>query len=301
MVRKILLTGASGLVGTALQKQLKLLGYAVNILTRKKTDKPNTYVWNVYQQTIDPKCFEGVDAVIHLAGEGVVDEKWTAKRKQQIIDSRVKSTELLLEQIKKLPNQQIKTFISASAVGFYGDGGENLLTEENLPGTGFLADCCQKWEEAVSKAEKLQIRTVKLRTGIVLSKNGGALPQMDKPIKFFVGAPLGTGKQWVPWLHIDDMVNMYIAALENNNMQGNYNAAAPLPVTNKTLTKCIGKCLNRPIWPFSIPSWVMKLILGERALAVLMSSKTSAQKIIDTGYTFAFERIEDALKNIYQN
>lgn len=299
MAKKILITGASGLVGTELKKQLLSKGFVVNTLSRTKSDDPNTYVWDVYKQEIDTKCFIGVDAIVHLAGEPVADKKWTAERKKQIIDSRVKSTELLLNSLKTTSNHQVKSFISASAVGYYGDCGGKILTEECGVGHGFLSQCCQLWEEAVDKGENLGLRTIKLRTGIVLSKDGGALPQLSLPVKLFAGSALGTGKQWVPWLHINDMVGMYIHAIENLNLDGAFNACAPYPVTNKTLTKAIAKQLNRPFWPINIPKFAIALLMGERKEAILMSNNTSAQKILNTGYKFEFNRLEEALEEIY--
>ncbi|WP_316846315.1 TIGR01777 family oxidoreductase [Pedobacter psychrodurus] len=300
MAKKILITGASGLVGTELKKHLLSKGYEVNTLSRKKGNDPTNFVWDVYKGSIDASCLNGVDAVIHLAGEPVADKKWTDERKKQIIDSRVKSTELLFKTIKSKPDHQIKTFVSASAVGFYGDCGDEILTEESPNGYGFLAECCKLWEDAVDQGKKLSLRIVKLRTGIVLSNNGGALPQLDKPVKLFVGAALGTGKQWTPWLHIDDMVEMYIEALENLKMEGCYNACAPFPVTNTALTKAIAKQLHRPFWPIKVPKKALGLLLGERVDAVLMSNNTSAQKILDAGFKFKFTHLEDALKDLYK-
>ncbi|MCX2573246.1 TIGR01777 family oxidoreductase [Pedobacter sandarakinus] len=299
MAKKILITGASGLVGTALKKQLLDQGYEVNTLSRKGNGKPNNFTWDVYKGEIDVKSLNGVDAIIHLAGEGVVDKKWTKERKQQIIESRVKSTALLHQAIRSNPDHRVTTFISASAVGFYGDGGDGILTEETAKGFGFLADCCKLWEDAVDDGRKLGLRVVKLRTGIVLSNDGGALPQLDKPIRFFVGAPIGTGKQWTPWLHLDDMVAMYIDAITNTKMEGSYNACAPFPVTNLGLTKAIAKHLHRPVWPIKVPRKILEMAMGERVEAVLMSSNTSAQKILDVGFKFKFTHLDDALSNLY--
>jgi uncharacterized protein (TIGR01777 family) len=300
MAKKILITGATGLVGTELKKHLLSKGYEVNTLSRKKNNNPNNFVWDVYKETIDAECLNGVDAIIHLAGESVADKKWTDERKKQIIDSRVKSTELLFKTIKSKPDNQLKSFISASAVGFYGDCGDEILTEESPNGYGFLAECCKLWEDAVDQGKKLSLRIVKLRTGIVLSNHGGALPQLDKPVKLFAGVALGTGKQWTPWLHIDDMVEMYIEALENLKMENCYNACAPFPVTNKALTKAIAKRLHRPIWPFKVSKKVLSLLLGERVEAVLMSNNTSAQKILDAGFKFKFTHLGHALKDLYK-
>jgi len=299
MPKKILITGATGLVGTELKRQLLDKGYEINTLSRKSNNDPNNFTWDVYKGQIDANCMSGVDAVIHLAGEGVADKKWTDQRKKQIIDSRVKSTELLYQTLKSHPDNQVKAFVSASAVGYYGDCGDEILTEDSPNGYGFLAECCQLWENAVDEGKRLSLRVVKLRTGIVLSNDGGALPQLDKPVKMFTGAAIGTGKQWTPWIHITDMVGMYIYALENILIEGNFNACAPFPVTNTGLTKAIAKQLNRPFWPIKVPKKALELLLGERVDAVLMSNNTSAQKILDAGFKFEFTNLDDALNNLY--
>ncbi|RDC54929.1 TIGR01777 family protein [Pedobacter chinensis] len=299
MVKKILITGATGLVGTALKKHLLNKGYEVNTLSRKKSSDPNNFVWDIYKGTIDAKCIDDVDSIIHLAGEPVADKKWTDEHKKQIIDSRVKSTELLFKTIRSKPDHQIKSFISASAVGYYGDCGDEILTEESPNGYGFLAECCKLWEDAVDQGKKLSLRIVKLRTGIVFSNDGGALPQLDKSVRLFVGSALGTGKQWIPWLHIDDMVEMYIYAVENVKMENCYNACAPFPVTNKGLTKAIAKHLHRPFWPVKVPKKAIELLMGERAEAILMSNNTSAQKILDTDFKFKFTDLDEALRDLY--
>jgi uncharacterized protein (TIGR01777 family) len=299
MENRILITGATGLVGSALTKALTNKGFVVNILTRKKSNIKNSFIWDVDKKEIDLNCFTGVYAIIHLAGESVADKKWTPERKKAIIDSRVKSTELLYESIKKLKEHTIKAFISASAVGYYGDCGDKILTEQSENGFGFLAKCCKLWEDAVDEGKKLSLRVVKLRTGIVLSRKGGALPELATPIKMFAGTALGTGKQWVPWIHIDDMVDMYIYALENPLILGEFNACAPNPVTNTALTKIIAKQLHRPVWPINAPEFALKLILGERIEAVLMSNNTSAQKILNEGFKFEFTLLKDAILDLY--
>ena len=300
MVKKILITGASGLVGAELKKHLIAKGYEVNTLSRKKTNDPNNYVWNIFKGEIDPNCLTDVDSIVHLAGEPVADKKWTNEQKKVIINSRVKSTELLYKAIKVSENHNIKSFISASAVGYYGDCGDEILTEGSPNGFGFLAECCKLWENAVDEGKRLSLRIVKLRTGIVISKHGGALPQLALPVKLFVGSAIGAGKQWIPWLHNEDMVGMYIEAIENPKMEGNFNACAPFPVTNSALTKAIAKQLHRPFWPVRVPKIVIELLLGERVEAVLMSNNCSAQKLLDANFKFKFTRIEDALKDIYK-
>jgi uncharacterized protein (TIGR01777 family) len=300
MAKRILITGATGLIGKKLIDQLLKKGHQINILSR--SDKSLTGVkvfrWNIEKNEIDINAFDDIDTVIHLAGEGIADKRWSEKRKQQIIDSRVKSTNLLYSTIEK-NNLPVKTFISASAVGFYGNRGEEILTEESTKGNDFLAKCCFLWEQAVNKGIDLGLRVVKIRIGVILSKDGGALPSLEKPIKLFVGAPLGTGKQWVPWIHVDDIIGIFDHAVDNNLMYGTYNASAPYPITNATLTKAVAKQLKRPAWFFNVPELAIKTILGEMSAVVLNSTNTSSQKLLNIGYHFQFINLDDALSAIY--
>lgn len=301
MSKNILITGATGLVGRQLIPALQAKGHQVSILSRKpKAIKDvKTYIWDVYQQTIDPAALAGIDTIIHLAGEGIADQQWTAKRKKEIVDSRVKSCALLYQTIAatKAP---VKTFISASAVGFYGDRGEEILTETSAPGEGFLADCCMEWENAATAGLEMGIRVVKIRIGLILSQEDGALAAMEKPIRFFVGAPLGNGRQWMPWIHLNDIVNIFTAAVEHPEMAGPYNACAPYPVTNQLLTKSIAKKLHRPVWPINVPAFMLKVLMGEMAILPLMSTNTSSQKLLDAGYRFEYVDLDEALNSIYQ-
>lgn len=299
MKKHVLITGATGMIGKALIEALLLNNYTISVLSTHPHFMPNVQVfkWDIKKKIIDGACFDGVETIIHLAGENIAKKKWTDRRKQEIIDSRVLSTELLLTTLKAT-DHQVKTFISASAVGFYGNRGDEILTENSSQGSGFLAECCAKWEDSVQSAVELGLRVIKLRTGFIIAKSEGGLPQMTKPIKWYVGAPLGTGKQWVPWIHMDDIVGIYLHALENP-IKGTFNACAPNPVTNRTLTKTLGKFLRRPIWPISIPSNLIKLIMGEMSIIALMSTKTSVQKIVNTGYAFRYAELEQALSDIY--
>lgn len=300
MEKHILLTGATGMLGKELIKDLLKKGYQVSVLSRKpqQIDQVKVFLWNVDQQEIDTDCITGVDSIIHLAGENIAKERWSEKRKKEIIDSRVLSARLLFKTISSQPSQ-VKTFISAAAVGIYGDRGDEILTEDSPAGHGFLAECCLEWENAIDEGKDLGLRIVKLRTGVVLGKDDGALPEMSKPIRLFAGAPLGSGKQWIPWIHHHDMTQIYIHALENSSLTGIFNACAPFPVTNKTLTKAIARQLHRPVWPFSVPARVMDLILGEMSAIVLNSNNTSAQKLLSAGFIFKYTRLEDALSDIY--
>lgn len=301
MAKNILITGATGLVGKQLIEALKLQGHRIAILSRKpvQIEGVEAFIWDVYKQTIDTNALKGIDTIIHLAGEGIADQKWTDKRKKEIIDSRVKSGKLLYDTIKKT-NASVTTFISASAVGFYGDRADEILHENSQPGHGFLADCCQQWENAADEGLTLGIRVVKIRIGLILSAEGGALPAMQKPIKLFVGAPLGTGKQWMPWIHLKDIVGIFLKALNTESMHGAYNACAPFPASNKLLTKRIAYHLNRPVWPINVPAFMLKTLLGEMSILPLMSNNTSANKILTAGYEFNYPNLDNALAEIYQ-
>jgi uncharacterized protein (TIGR01777 family) len=300
MEKQVLITGATGMIGKTLVSALLQNGYKVSILSRRAQPikNVNVFLWNVEDQTIDTKCFQGVTSIIHLAGENVAAGKWTEKRKQQILDSRVNATRLLYQGLSAT-NHHVNTIISASAVGYYGDRIDEILTESSQKGEGFLAECCLQWEDAVNEGERLNLRVVKLRTGVVLDKNDGALPVMAKPIQFFLAAPLGTGKQWVPWIHITDLVKMYIDALEKP-ISGNFNACAPNPVTNKTLTQQLAKALKRPVWPIHVPASVIKTLMGEMSEVILASTNCSAQKILDTGFKFKYNLLQEALLDIYK-
>jgi len=300
MNKQILITGATGMVGRKIINALQQAGHTVAILSRKNNNIPGvkTYIWDVDQEKIDIRCMDSTDTIIHLAGENIASKKWTAKRKKQIIDSRVLSTRLLYKAIKET-NAAINTFISASAVGYYGDCGEEILTENSPPGFGFMAECCKEWEEAIDKGKSYGIRIVKFRIGVVLAKGEGALASLKKPIKFFVGAPLGSGKQWVPWVHIDDIVAMFTHAVDNSLLAGAYNACAPFPVTNATLTKSIARQLHRPVWPFNVPENILKIILGEMSEVIFLSTNTSAQKLLSADFKFKYTQLQQALSDIY--
>ncbi len=300
--KNILLAGATGLVGEQLIAQLVANGHHVSLLARKpvQINGIKVFQWDVYEQTIDLAAFTNIDTVINLTGEGIADKPWTAERKQRIIDSRVKSAALIFNTIKKT-GAGVKSYISASAVGFYGDRDDEILDEDSRLGTGFLADCCIAWENAADLGIALGIRVVKIRIGIVLSSKGGALPTMEKPIKYFAGAALGDGKQWMPWIHIDDLVGIFVKATEDNKMFDAYNAAAPSPVTNKTFTQTLANVLHRPVWPINVPKFVLKTLLGEMSILPLLSNNTSAQRILNTGFQFKHLTLEHALKAIYDD
>jgi uncharacterized protein len=297
-VSNILITGASGLIGTRLTEMMLQKGHHVSHLGRsKKSGNVKSFTWNVDQHQIDKDALQGIDTIIHLAGAGVADKRWTAKRKQEILESRTRSTQLLLDVLKK-DNHQVTTFVSASAIGYYGFESNDELKETSPAGTDYLASVTKQWEEEVNKIESLNIRVVKIRIGIVLSEKGGALKQMMLPIKFYVGSPLGSGNQYLSWIHIDDLCAMFCKAVEDKNMRGAYNGVGTHPVTNRTLTRAIAKVLNRPMFLAPIPGFVLKLIVGEMADIVLGGSKVSSSKIQQAGFSFQFDTLEKALRNL---
>ncbi len=292
---KVLISGAAGMVGTEVFLKLAKRGDTVARLVRSVAAQSGMdIVWDGKSGNIDASRLEGFDAVVHLAGESIASGRWTEKRKQKIRDSRVIPTEHLsqhLSQLKKPPT----VFIVASAIGYYGDRGEEVLDEQSKPGVGFLPDVCQAWEAATRPASENGIRTVNLRFGIILSSKGGALRTMLCPFKMGVGGIIGTGKQYMSWIALDDAVQVILNALSNPALQGPVNAVSPTPVTNREFTETLGKVLVRPTL-LPMPAAAARLVLGEMADALLLSSaKVTPKKLTAAGYQFAWPKLEDAL------
>jgi len=301
-MHNILITGGTGLIGKHLIKALSDKGYSISILSRKKISDSiyPTYMWNVDTMEIDNKAIEWADVIIHLAGTNIGAKRWTKKRKKEIADSRIKSSELIFNAVKK-QNNKLKVFISASAIGFYGTINSNkIFTENDPPANDFLGEICNHWEQAVEKFKELEIRTVKIRTGVVLSKQEGALSKMIIPVKAGLGAALGSGKQFLPWIHIDDLCNIYIKAIGDSQMSGAYNAVASNE-TNKSFTRTLAKILNKPLWLPNIPGFFLKMLFGEMADILLKGSQISNHKIKKSGFTFAFPDLEKTLINLFQS
>jgi uncharacterized protein len=305
-MQSVLITGGTGMIGSELGRALLQRGYRIIILTREKEQQPakeNTRYakWDIERQTINADAIRDADHIIHLAGAGVADKRWTAKRKQEIADSRVKSGELLVKAMQQYPNK-IKTVVSASAIGWYGpdDVVPNLhpFTEYAPAHVDFLGQTCRQWEAALEPITVMGKRLVKVRTGIVLSRRGGALAAFKKPLKFGFATILGNGKQVMSWIHIDDLVEMYIMALTNEQMKGPYNAVTPNPVTNKELVKTLAKSRNRFYIPIYVPSFVLKLVLGEMSIEVLKSATVSSDKVQKAGYVFRYPAIDLALRSL---
>ncbi len=298
MKEVILITGANGLIAKELSDKLSK-AYTIKLLTRKKRQQ-NEFEWDVDRNLIDDSAVIGVDHIIHLAGANISEKRWTEQRKKEIISSRVKSAHLLLEALER-NNIKIKSFISASAVGFYGTTTtENIYTETAPKGTDFLSDVVAQWEQSADLfAEKQRAeRVVKLRTGVVLSHKGGALAKMKLPIHYYVGAALGKGNQYMPWIHIDDLCSIYEYSLQNPNINGVYNATAPTHITNKELTEVIAHNLKKSLWLPNIPSFLIWLIFGETSVIILTGSRVSSNKIQSEDFRFKYPELESALKDL---
>ena len=296
----VLITGGSGLIGRVLSKKLYKIGYEIRVLSRKKqsSSEYSGFYWNIDKNEMDVEAIKDVDFIVHLAGENISEKAWTKKQKQIIENSRVKSLQLIYQNCLK-SNNWPKAVISSSAIGYYGTfNSEQILTEESLAGNDFLAQIGEKWESAADLFTKKKVRTVKIRTGVVLSKDGAAYPKMAKPAKFGLAAAFGSGNQYVPWIHIDDIVNIFATAIQDEKIEGIYNGVAPEHLTNKQLTKAISKGLNKPYFMPNIPSFVLRAVFGEMSIILLKGSRISASKIIDAGYHFKFPDIESAMNEL---
>ena len=295
-MEKVLITGGSGLIGRRLSFLLKSRGYEVRILSRSNNPKNNykTFVWNVSEQYINDSAFEGLNHIIHLAGAGIADKRWSEKRKKKIIASRVASTNLLYNTVKRLKTP-LNSFISASATGYYGAvTSETIFEEKDKPAKDFLGKVCSLWEDSIFQFNEIKIRTVALRTGIVLSKDGGALKKMKTPII----TSLGNGKQYMPWIHIDDLCELYIKAIEDEQFKGAFNAVSPEHISNLSFSKKISKIFNYPFLALGAPSFILQIVFGEMSTIILNGSRISANKIKQAGFKFKFENLEKALKNL---
>ncbi|MEO7922640.1 MAG: TIGR01777 family oxidoreductase [Chitinophagaceae bacterium] len=302
----ILITGGTGLIGKALTKKLLEKGYRVIILTRgeERSAIPGSNLsyarWDIEKQWIDKHAVEATDHIIHLAGAGIADKRWSKKRKQEIVDSRVNSSRLLADTLERMPNK-VKTVVSASAIGWYGSDklrqNDDGFEETAAPADDFLGETCRQWEASIEPVNSLGIRLVKLRTGIVLSREGGALKEFMRPLQFAVAAILGTGKQVISWIQIHDMVDVYIAAIENSSMTGVYNTVAPAPVTSKELTLQLARARRKFFIPVHVPAFILKIILGEMSIEVLKSATVSNKKLKATGFSFQYPSIDSILKS----
>ncbi|WP_233900368.1 TIGR01777 family oxidoreductase [Tenacibaculum piscium] len=291
---KVLITGGTGLVGNKLQDIFKQKSIDFSILTRNPK-RVNEFKWDISQKYIDKKAFENVTHIIHLAGAGIADKRWTSQRKEILINSRVASSDLLFDTIKAL-NIRLDGFISASGIGYYGAITSNkIFTETDAPQNDFISKVCVAWEKSANQFTELNIPVTILRTAVVLSKSGGALSKINTPLFL---ASLGNGTQYMPWIHIDDLCNLYVKAIENRQFTGIYNAVAPEHQTNNSFTRTLGDIIKKPIFLLNAPAFVLQIILGEMADILLKGSRISAKKTAEN-YTFEYPELKTALENIY--
>ena len=298
MSTRVLITGASGLIGAALQKSLRAKGYEMLLASRKEPEAKNEIQWNSDTGFADDDLhrLEELDSVIHLAGESIAGLRWTDEKKKAIRDSRVYGTRTMIEAFARLEKKP-EVFISASAIGFYGDRGDDEMTETSSAGDTFLSEVAKEWESEARRAEDMGIRTVLLRNGIVLSKDGGALGTMITPFKFGVGGVVGSGKQWMSWVSLDDVVEVVNFAIENEKVRGAINVASPNPVTNEEFTKTLGEVLYRPTF-LPLPEFAVNLVFGEMGDALLIhSTKVLPKRLLDAGFKFKFPDLRSALEN----
>ena len=295
---KILVSGTTGLIGTALVPFLTTGGHSVVRLIRSQPRPGQAAVhWDTAAGSIDSSAFEGLDAVVHLAGENIAARRWTPAQKARIRDSRVQGTRLLAQSLARL-QQPPKVMVCASAIGFYGDRGTEVLTEESAPGSGFLTDTCLAWEAAAQPASGKGVRVVNLRLGVVLSPGGGALAKMLFPFRLGVGGKIGSGRQYMSWIGIDDVVGVIHYALTTDELRGPINAVAPNPVTNREFTKTMGRVLSRPTI-FPMPAFAARMAFGEMADELLLAStRVKPARLQNSSYYFRHPQLEGALRHL---
>jgi hypothetical protein len=295
-VLKIAVTGSTGLVGKRITAELEAAGHQVVKLVRRVRNSENEFSWNPETDKIDAKAFEGVDAVIHLAGENIASKRWSSEQKMKIKQSRVNGTKLISGTLATLDNPP-RVLVSASAIGFYGNRGAEILTEESKSGEGFLAAVCRDWEDATRSAESKGLRVVHARLGVVLSKEGGALKMMLPPFLMGAGGPLGNGKQYMSWIDLDDAAKAFIYLATESQVSGPVNLVAPTPETNADFTKKLAKVIHRPAF-FPVPEMGVKVLFGEMGEELLLSSnRVSAAKLVNSGFKFTYPDLESALKH----
>jgi uncharacterized protein (TIGR01777 family) len=300
MTQNVLLTGGSGFIGKHLTDTLLEAGYSVSILSRSERENSPSityYKWDLNKNYIDENAVLNADYIIHLAGEGIVEKRWTDKRKKELLESRIKPIDLIFSVLEQ-NNKKLNAFISASAVGIYGAvTSHKICTENTPPADDFLGSICQKWENTVDKIDSLEIRTVKIRTGIVLGKNEGFLKKMIPTFKSGFGSVLGSGKQYLPWIHVDDLCNIYLKSIEDEKLKGAHNACITDNTTNSSFSKTLANLFGYSIWLPKVPPFILKIFLGEMSEAVLTGQRVSSEKIQKTGFEFQFTDLEKALIN----
>lgn len=297
----VLITGGTGLLGRHLSRKLKEKGYNVLLLSRNSSrgNSHSVYNWNPEKNEVENEAIERADYIIHLAGAGMGDKRWTKKRRQRIFDSRIKTCGLLFDKVQE-SGIKLKSFISASGSGYYGtETSEKIFSETDPPSGDFTGEVCRRWEQSADRFQESGIRTVKIRTGIVLTQKGGVLDRMLLPVKLGIGSALGNGRQYIPWIHIDDLCNIYIRAIMDKTMKGAWNAVAPEHITNREFMRSLAKVLKKPFFFPAVPSFLLKLLFGRMADIILKGSRVSANKILSAGYKFEYPDLENALKNLF--
>lgn len=299
-MKNVLIAGGSGLLGKALYRLLKSRGYEVAVLSRSRntTSENKSFYWNPVKAEIDESSLVWADIIVQLAGANIGSQRWSLKRKKEIIGSRVDATKLLFETVNRL-NISLDAFISASAIGIYGaQTSVHIFKEDDAKGEDFLAKTCIAWEEATDAFQSLGTRTVKLRTGVVLSAQGGALQKMILPFKLGLGSALGTGKQYLPWIHIDDMSQIYFKAIKNVSLNGAYNAVVSEHIDNYNFSRTLAQKMNRWFFMPKLPAWVLKLVLGEMSVLLLEGSRVSSEKLLSTGFEFKYPSLDKAFEDL---
>ena len=300
----VIITGGTGLVGTALSKLLTLQGFSVIILSRDpaghKSQSPfiRYAAWNIRDQTINEEAIREAKFIIHLAGAGVADKRWTDKRKKEIQESRIKSSELLIKALAQIPNK-VEAVVSASAIGWYAESAVVQRVETDPPDPGFLGETCRLWEQHIQPVTAIGKRLVILRSGIALSNDGGAFPEFKRPVRFGIASILGNGRQIISWIHLDDLCRLYLEAMINPQWSGIYNAVAPQPVTNKTFMIELGNRMKKTFYiSLPVPGFVLRLLLGEKSTEILKSSNVSCEKIKKQGFQFIYPTLDAAFRDL---
>ncbi len=296
----ILISGGTGLVGKALTNRLITKGHEVRILSRspKSNEEIKSFYWNVEKNEIDEKAFDNVEHIVHLAGSGIADQRWSNARKKNIIDSRINSMNLITSVVKK-KNIQLKSFVGASAIGIYGMiTSDKIFSETDKGQDDFLSQSCMQWENAYQEIQTLSNKNCIIRIGVVLSKDGGALKRLMPLFQLGLGSAVGSGKQYMPWIHIDDLVSIFQEALFNSNYSGIYNAVSPEETSNQSFSKQLAKCLSKPFFLPNVPAFILKLVFGEMANVLLEGSRISSKKLTNVGFQFQYPMLSEALSVI---
>ncbi len=301
MQQTVLITGGTGAIGRRLTHLLRQQGFNVSLLSRSAKALPDVtvYQWDIRNAYLDPQAIATADYIIHLAGEGIADSRWTDARKEEILTSRTQSTELLVKALQTTKHH-VQSFLGASAIGYYGgDTADRPLIELSEGGTDFMAQVVRAWERSENQVAALGIRTVKFRIGVVLMADGGALPKLAQPVRLGAGAPIGSGQQYISWIHLDDLCRLFLTALTDESWQGVYNAVAPTPVKNETLTRTIAQVLHRPMILPNIPAFAIKLAFGEMGIVVTGGNYVLNKRITDeTSFQYQYANLTNALENL---